>query len=55
VRQFKLLLVNTVVGFFDSEYLFNGEQITRAGFEHHFCGKLVGVPMGTRINYENPT
>jgi ethanolamine ammonia-lyase large subunit len=55
VRQFKLLLVNTVVGFIEPEYLFNGKQLTRAGLEDHFCGKLMGVPMGARTQYENPT
>ncbi|HMF21371.1 MAG TPA: ethanolamine ammonia-lyase subunit EutB [Pseudolabrys sp.] len=52
-RQFKPLLVNTVVGFIGPEYLFNGKQITRAGLEDHFCGKLMGVPMGVDVCYTN--
>ncbi len=45
---FKPLLVNTVVGFIGPEYLFDGKQIIRAGLEDHFCGKLLGLPMGLR-------
>src|SRR5882757_8342182 len=45
-RQFDPLLVNTVVGFIGPEYLYDGKQIIRAGLEDHFCGKLLGVPMG---------
>jgi ethanolamine ammonia-lyase large subunit len=52
-RQFEPLLVNTVVGFIGPEYLFNGKQITRAGLEDHFCGKLMGVPMGVDVCYTN--
>jgi ethanolamine ammonia-lyase large subunit len=52
-RQFKPLLVNTVVGFIGPEYLFDGKQITRAGLEDHFCGKLLGVPMGVDVCYTN--
>jgi ethanolamine ammonia-lyase large subunit len=52
-RHFKPLLVNTVVGFIGPEYLYNGKQITRAGLEDHFCGKLLGVPMGCDICYTN--
>ena len=52
-RRFKPLLVNTVVGFIGPEYLFNGKQITRAGLEDHFCGKLMGVPMGVDVCYTN--
>jgi len=52
-RAFKPLLVNTVVGFIGPEYLFNGKQITRAGLEDHFCGKLLGVPMGVDVCYTN--
>ena len=52
-RQFKPLLVNTVVGFIGPEYLFDGKQITRAGLEDHFCGKLMGVPMGVDVCYTN--
>jgi ethanolamine ammonia-lyase large subunit len=52
-RQFKPLLTNTVVGFIGPEYLYDGKQITRAGLEDHFCGKLLGVPMGCDICYTN--
>jgi ethanolamine ammonia-lyase large subunit len=52
-RTFKPLLVNTVVGFIGPEYLFNGKQIIRAGLEDHFCGKLLGVPMGCDVCYTN--
>src|SRR5882757_9012962 len=52
-RVFKPLLVNTVVGFIGPEYLFDGKQITRAGLEDHFCGKLMGVPMGVDVCYTN--
>src|SRR3954471_22543344 len=52
-RAFKPLLVNTVVGFIGPEYLFDGKQITRAGLEDHFCGKLLGVPMGVDVCYIN--
>src|SRR5690348_13189976 len=52
-RTFKPLLVNTVVGFIGPEYLYDGRQITRAGLEDHFCGKLLGVPMGVDICYTN--
>jgi ethanolamine ammonia-lyase large subunit len=52
-RQFKPLLVNTVVGFIGPEYLFDGKQIIRAGLEDHFCGKLLGVPMGCDVCYTN--
>ncbi len=52
-RAFKPLLVNSVVGFIGPEYLFDGKQITRAGLEDHFCGKLVGVPMGVDVCYTN--
>ncbi|MFT6927187.1 MAG: ethanolamine ammonia-lyase large subunit, partial [Psychromonas sp.] len=45
-RKFNPLLVNTVVGFIGPEYLFDGKQIIRAGLEDHFCGKLLGLPMG---------
>lgn len=45
------LLVNTVVGFIGPEYLYNGKQILRAGLEDHFCGKLLGVPMGCDVCY----
>ncbi|WP_372540614.1 ethanolamine ammonia-lyase subunit EutB [Acinetobacter pittii] len=52
-RKYNPLLVNTVVGFIGPEYLFNGKQIIRAGLEDHFCGKLLGVPMGCDICYTN--
>ncbi|MEY8689664.1 MAG: ethanolamine ammonia-lyase subunit EutB [Leptothrix sp. (in: b-proteobacteria)] len=52
-RHFKPLLVNTVVGFIGPEYLFDGKQILRAGLEDHFCGKLLGVPMGCDVCYTN--
>lgn len=52
-RHFKPLLVNTVVGFIGPEYLYDGKQIIRAGLEDHFCGKLLGVPMGCDICYTN--
>ena len=52
-RHFKPLLVNTVVGFIGPEYLFDAKQITRAGLEDHFCGKLLGLPMGCDVCYTN--
>lgn len=52
-REFRPLLVNTVVGFIGPEYLYDGKQITRAGLEDHFCGKLLGLPMGCDICYTN--
>jgi ethanolamine ammonia-lyase large subunit len=52
-REFKPLLTNTVVGFIGPEYLYDGKQIIRAGLEDHFCGKLLGVPMGCDICYTN--
>ncbi|QZX83954.1 ethanolamine ammonia-lyase subunit EutB [Metapseudomonas otitidis] len=52
-RHFDPFLVNTVVGFIGPEYLYNGKQIIRAGLEDHFCGKLLGVPMGCDICYTN--
>jgi ethanolamine ammonia-lyase large subunit len=52
-RRFKPLLVNTVVGFIGPEYLYNGKQIIRAGLEDHFCGKLLGLPMGCDVCYTN--
>jgi ethanolamine ammonia-lyase large subunit len=52
-RKYNPLLVNTVVGFIGPEYLYNGKQIIRAGLEDHFCGKLLGVPMGCDICYTN--
>ena len=47
-RALQPLLVNTVVGFIGPEYLYDGKQIIRAGLEDHFCGKLLGLPMGVR-------
>ena len=52
-RHYNPFLVNTVVGFIGPEYLYNGKQIIRAGLEDHFCGKLLGVPMGCDICYTN--
>lgn len=52
-RKYNPLLVNTVVGFIGPEYLYNGKQIIRAGLEDHFCGKLLGLPMGCDICYTN--
>jgi ethanolamine ammonia-lyase large subunit len=52
-RHFKPLLVNTVVGFIGPEYLADGKQIMRAGLEDHFCGKLLGLPMGCDVCYTN--
>ena len=52
-RAFRPLLVNTVVGFIGPEYLFDGKQIARAGLEDHFCGKLMGVPMGVDVCHTN--
>ncbi|MES1925348.1 ethanolamine ammonia-lyase subunit EutB [Salinisphaera sp. T31B1] len=52
-RKFEPLLVNTVVGFIGPEYLFDGKEIIRAGLEDHFCGKLMGVPMGCDVCYTN--
>ncbi len=52
-REFAPLLVNNVVGFIGPEYLFDGKQITRAGLEDHFCGKLLGLPMGCDVCYTN--
>lgn len=52
-RRFEPLLVNSVVGFIGPEYLYDGKQIVRAGLEDHFCGKLMGLPMGCDICYTN--
>jgi ethanolamine ammonia-lyase large subunit len=52
-RHFEPLLVNSVVGFIGPEYLYDGKQIMRAGLEDHFCGKLMGVPMGVDVCYTN--
>jgi ethanolamine ammonia-lyase large subunit len=52
-RRYRPMLVNTVVGFIGPEYLYNGKQIIRAGLEDHFCGKLLGLPMGCDVCYTN--
>jgi ethanolamine ammonia-lyase large subunit len=52
-REFRPLLVNTVVGFIGPEYLYDGKQILRAALEDHFCGKLLGLPMGCDVCYTN--
>jgi ethanolamine ammonia-lyase large subunit len=52
-RRYAPLLVNTVVGFIGPEYLYDGKEIIRAGLEDHFCGKLMGVPMGVDVCYTN--
>ncbi len=52
-RHFQPMLVNTVVGFIGPEYLYNGKQILRAALEDHFCGKLLGLPMGCDVCYTN--
>jgi ethanolamine ammonia-lyase large subunit len=52
-KRYEPLLVNTVVGFIGPEYLFDGKQIIRAGLEDHFCGKLMGLPMGCDVCYTN--
>ena len=52
-RMYQPLLVNTVVGFIGPEYLYDGKQIIRAGLEDHFCGKLLGLPLGCDVCYTN--
>jgi len=52
-RAYRPLLVNSVVGFMGPEYLYDGKQIARAGLEDHFCGKLLGLPMGVDVCYTN--
>lgn len=52
-KKFSPLLVNSVVGFIGPEYLYDGKKITRAGLEDHFCGKLLGLPMGCDVCYTN--
>ena len=52
-RAFAPLLINTVVGFIGPEYLYDGKQIIRAGLEDHFCGKLLGLPLGCDVCYTN--
>ena len=52
-RDIEPLLINTVVGFIGPEYLYDGKQIIRAGLEDHFCGKILGLPMGVDVCYTN--
>ncbi|MGQ0511902.1 MAG: ethanolamine ammonia-lyase subunit EutB, partial [Betaproteobacteria bacterium] len=52
-RRYRPFLVNSVVGFIGPEYLYDGKQIIRAGLEDHFCGKLLGVPLGVDVCYTN--
>jgi ethanolamine ammonia-lyase large subunit len=52
-RAFRPLLVNSVVGFIGPEFLLDGKQIVRAGLEDHFCGKLLGLPMGVDVCHTN--
>ena len=52
-RAYDPLIVNTVVGFIGPEYLYDGKEIIRAGLEDHFCGKLLGLPMGCDVCYTN--
>ena len=52
-RAFNPLLVNSVVGFIGPEYLYDGKEIIRAGLEDHFCGKLLGLPLGVDVCYTN--
>ena len=52
-RRYQPMLVNSVVGFIGPEYLYDGKQIIRAGLEDHFCGKLMGLPMGCDVCYTN--
>ena len=52
-KRFQPFLVNTVVGFIGPEYLYDSKQVTRAGLEDHFMGKLTGIPMGCDACYTN--
>ncbi len=52
-KRYKPFLVNTVVGFIGPEYLYDARQVTRAGLEDHFMGKLTGIPMGCDCCYTN--
>jgi ethanolamine ammonia-lyase large subunit len=52
-RRYAPLIMNTVVGFIGPEYLYDGKQIIRAGLEDHFCGKLMGLPLGCDVCYTN--
>ncbi|MBM4380606.1 MAG: ethanolamine ammonia-lyase subunit EutB, partial [Deltaproteobacteria bacterium] len=52
-RRYEPFLLNSVVGFIGPEYLQDAKQITRAGLEDHFMGKLMGIPMGCDACYTN--
>lgn len=52
-KRYQPFLVNTVVGFIGPEYLYDSKQVTRAGLEDHFMGKLTGIPMGCDACYTN--
>lgn len=52
-KRFQPFIVNTVVGFIGPEYLYDSKQVTRAGLEDHFMGKLHGLPMGVDVCYTN--
>jgi ethanolamine ammonia-lyase large subunit len=52
-KRFSPFLVNTVVGFIGPEYLYDSKQVTRAGLEDHFMGKLTGISMGCDACYTN--
>ena len=52
-KRYNPFLVNTVVGFIGPEYLYDSKQVTRAGLEDHFMGKLTGIPMGCDACYTN--
>ena len=52
-KRFQPFLVNTVVGFIGPEYLYDARQVTRAGLEDHFMGKLTGISMGCDCCYTN--
>ena len=52
-KRFSPFLVNTVVGFIGPEYLYDARQVTRAGLEDHFMGKLTGISMGCDCCYTN--
>ena len=52
-KKYDPFIVNTVVGFIGPEYLYDSKQVTRAGLEDHFMGKLSGLPMGCDCCYTN--
>ncbi len=52
-KRYNPFQVNTVVGFIGPEYLYDTVQITRAGLEDHFMGKLTGISMGCDACYTN--